>query len=257
MDAVLAQRLMKLTESFYQTEASSFSETRTRGWEGWGRLFRLLAAEGPDKLVVSDVAAGNGRFGRALADALPDVRIRYQVIDSCAPLMDEAKAWPHSVDAVRFERDLIAPLLERRPALPSELEPADLVCCFGFLHHVPSTEARLQLVQELVDAAVPGGLVVLALWRFAEDPARARKAEATTDAACQELGIPRDALGPGDYLLGWQGRPGVWRYCHSFTEEESEAIADSVSDQASVEATYLADGKTHDQNRYLVLRKRL
>ena len=256
MDAGLAQRLVKLTESFYQTEASSFSATRTRGWEGWERLFRLLAAERPDKLVVSDVAAGNGRFGRALADALPDVCIRYQAIDSCAPLMDEAKTWPRSVEAVRFEHDLIVPLLEGRPALPPALEPADLVCCFGFLHHVPSTEARLRLVQELVDAAVPGGLIALALWRFADDPVRARRAEATTDEACQELGIPRDELGLGDYLLGWRGRPGVWRYCHSFTEEESEAIADSVLDRVSVEASYLADGKSHDQNHYLVLRKR-
>ena len=87
-DPALARRLMQLTEAFYAQEAQSFSQTRRVAWEGWRKIFSLLAAEGRPSLSVTDVASGNGRFGRALAEALPQVRIRYQAIDSCAPLMD-------------------------------------------------------------------------------------------------------------------------------------------------------------------------
>ncbi|MCI6261642.1 MAG: class I SAM-dependent methyltransferase [Olsenella sp.] len=254
-DLATARRLVELTEAFYAQEAQSFSSTRKAAWEGWRKIFSLLAAEGRLSLSVTDAASGNGRFGRALAEALPQVRIRYQAIDSCAPLMDEAPSWPASLEATCFERDLIAPLLEGAKALPSGIEPADLLGCFGFLHHVPDKSLRLRFVQELVDATAAGGIIALALWRFADTPAGAQKAEEATRRACQELGIARDALEPGDYLLGWQGKPGVWRYCHSFTEHEAQELAHAVRGQASVMASYLADGKTHDQNRYLVLRK--
>lgn len=255
-DLATARRLVELTEAFYAQEAQSFSQTRRVAWEGWRKIFSLLAAEGRPSLSVTDVASGNGRFGRALAEALPQVRIRYQAIDSCVPLMDKAPGWPASIEAACFEQDLITPLLEGMPCLPSGIEPADLLCCFGFLHHVPEERLRLRFVQELVDATAAGGIVTLALWRFADSPAGAQKAEAATRRACQELGLARDALEPGDYLLGWQGKPGVWRYCHSFTEHEAQELAHAVRGQASVVASYLADGKTHDQNRYLVLRKR-
>ncbi|MEE8681900.1 MAG: class I SAM-dependent methyltransferase [Olsenella sp.] len=255
-DPALARRLVQLTEAFYAQEAQSFSSTRKAAWEGWRKIFSLLAVEGRPSLSVTDVASGNGRFGRALAEALPQVRIRYQAIDSCAPLMDEAPGWPASIEAACFEQDLITPLLEGAKALPSGIESADLLCCFGFLHHVPGAGLRLRFVQELVDATAAGGIIALALWRFADSPAGAQKAEAATRRACQELGFARDALEPGDYLLGWQGKPGVWRYCHSFTEHEAQELAHAVRGQASVVASYLADGKTHDQNCYLVLRKR-
>lgn len=255
IDPALASYLVRLTETFYAKEAQSFSSTRRGAWEGWDKLFGLLAAEGRTSLSVSDVASGNGRFGCALAEALPHVRIRYQAIDSCAPLMGEAAGWPASLEAACFEQDLIAPLLGGTASLPVGIGLANLVCCFGFLHHVPGEELRPRFVQELVDAAAAGGIIALALWRFAEDPAGARKAEAATQKACQELGLSRDALGPGDYLLGWQGKPGIWRYCHSFTEEEAQALVQAVSGRAYLIGCYLADGKTHDQNRYLVLRK--
>ena len=255
-DSALARRLVRLTEAFYAQEAQSFSRTRRVAWEGWRKIFSLLAAEGRPSLSVTDVASGNGRFGRALAEALPQVRIHYQAIDSCVPLMDEAPIWPASIEAACFEQDLITPLLEGAKALPSGIEPADLLCCFGFLHHVPGAGLRLRFVQELVDATAAGGIIALALWRFADTPAGAQKAEEATRRACQELGIARDTLEPGDYLLGWQGKPGVWRYCHSFTEHEAQELVHAVRGQASVVASYLADGKTHDQNCYLVLRKR-
>ena len=255
MDRALARRLAAVTEEFYAAEASSFSETRNSAWEGWTRIAELLAQECRRKLRVADIASGNLRFGTFLGDALPDVQIAYEAVDSCQPLMDRGRL-PGNVSATCYVRDIVDGLLDGEDALPEGLAPADLVCCFGFLHHVPAEELRLHLVQELVDAAAPGGIIALALWRFAEDPVRAGKAGTATDKACQELDLPRNALDPGDYLLGWQGKPGIWRFCHSFTDAEVQAMADAVSSEASVLESYLADGKTYDQNRYLVLRKK-
>ncbi|MGN0071064.1 MAG: hypothetical protein ACI361_04405 [Atopobiaceae bacterium] len=255
MDRALARRLAAVTEEFYAAEASSFSETRNSAWEGWTRIAELLAQEGRHELRVADIASGNLRFGTFLGDALPDVRIAYEAVDSCQPLMDKGRL-PDNVSATCHVHDIVESLLDGKDVLPQGLGPADCVACFGFLHHVPGMELRLHLVQELVGAAVPGGIIALALWRFAEDPAHAKRAEATTDEACQELGIARDGLDYGDYLLGWQGKPGIWRFCHSFTDTEAREMADAVSSESSVLECYLADGKTHDQNRYLVLRKR-
>lgn len=255
MDQALTRRLAAVTEAFYAAEAASFSGTRQSAWEGWRRVAELLSAEDKRELRVADIASGNLRFGRFLGEALPDMHIAYEAVDSCQPLMDEGRL-PGNVTSTCYVHDIVESLLDGEDALPQGLGPADCVACFGFLHHVPGMELRLHLVQGLVGAAAPGGIIALALWRFAEDPARAKKAEATTDEACQELGIARDGLDSGDYLLGWQGKPGIWRFCHSFTGEEAQALARAVSSQASVLDCYLADGKTHDQNRYLVFRKK-
>ena len=43
-DSALARRLVQLTEAFYAQEAQSFSSTRKAAWEGWRKIFSLLAA---------------------------------------------------------------------------------------------------------------------------------------------------------------------------------------------------------------------
>jgi hypothetical protein len=60
----------------------------------------------------------------------------------------------------------------------------------------------------------------------------------------------------GDYLLGWQGRRDVQRYCHSFCEEEVDSLAGTVAEQAREVDRFSADGKSGDLNRYVVLQRR-
>lgn len=100
----------------------------------------------------------------------------------------------------------------------------DAAVCFGFMHHVPLLSWRLRLLDCLINAVRPGGLVVVSLWRFADNGYLAEKARRTTAEACVHLGWDAADLDEGDYLLGWQDRPGVYRYCHSFTDKEVDAL---------------------------------
>lgn len=57
----------------------------------------------------------------------------------------------------------------------------------------------------------------------------------------------------GDYLLGWRNLPGVYRYCHSFSDEEIDSLVTLVADKAKCVARFRADGRTGGLNEYLVL----
>ena len=89
---------------------------------------------------------------------------------------------------------------------------ADLVACFGFFHHVPTTEARRRLLQELLSYTRTGALCCVSLWRPMSDRRIARRARESTRAGLRSLGLSEKELDKGDYLLGWQGRPDTWRY---------------------------------------------
>lgn len=60
----------------------------------------------------------------------------------------------------------------------------------------------------------------------------------------------------GDYLLGWRNLPGVYRYCHSFSDEEIDSLVTLVADKAKCVARFRADGRTGSLNEYLVLQVR-
>lgn len=144
----------------------------------------------------------------------------------------------------------------------------DIVACFGFFHHVPGEGARQRLLQELLALAKPGGLVAVSLWRFADHPPLREKAQRSTQKALEwwsqeSPDAPLD-LDPGDYLLGW-GEPATtgdgatapaFRYCHSFSDNEIDALAASAAPNACLAARYFADGRTGRLNTYLVFRAR-
>ncbi len=158
---------------------------------------------------------------------------------------------------------------------------ADAAVCFGFFHHVPSERLRARLLAELVRSVRPGGIVAASFWRFMDDERLAHKAhadderarayfaeggavEATRavalagDVAPVENAEPAslfDALEEGDHLLGWQNRPGAFRYCHSFSDAELDRLADAVSAQAQLICSFCADGRSGELNRYLVFRR--
>ena len=130
---------------------------------------------------------------------------------------------------------------------------ADLVACFGFFHHVPTTEARRRLLQELLSYTRTGGLCCVSLWRPMSDRRIARRARKSTRAGLRSLGLSEKELDKGDYLLGWQGRPDTWRYCHHFDEGEIDGLVRAAQGTAELTARFYADGKAGDLNSYLVL----
>lgn len=232
-------------------------------------------------LSVLDLACGNLRFEAFLAKELADTDLAFHTADDCDALVKGAPWRPDPADgaalgnraagSIRWHHqsfDVLAALdAEGRsdgaaldaetpgggPALAEALQTprCDLAVSFGFLHHIPLPRWREEVLAALAAKVRPGGFVIVSLWRFLENPLLARKAEATHEHALAELGLP--PLDAGDRLLGWRDEPGAYRYCHSFTDGEIDALAASVGHAVTEVARFRADGRDGALNSYLVL----
>ncbi|WP_165053828.1 MULTISPECIES: class I SAM-dependent methyltransferase [unclassified Adlercreutzia] len=295
MDPITAQRLSDLTRDFYQRVSASFSETRSRAWEGWERMLEECeitgdagereqasrcegAGEGmraggqadlfaaahaamtaPEPtLRVLDLGCGNLRFERFLA-ARAGRPVEAFAVDNCAPLVAQGARdeFPEDV-RIRFQLLDVTGALHAGADLVRALDaPAcDLAVAFGLMHHVPTFDQRVRVLEALADHVRPGGHVAVALWQFARSDKLRAKAEAATARGCAACGIDPEKLEEGDYLMGWQDEQDVFRYCHHFDEAEADALARAMGPRAREVARFSADGKDAPLNRYLVFKVR-
>lgn len=243
MDKHTARHLSNLTTNFYSTVSASFSATRQAPWPGWQRVAQLAWPGGTKSATeaqdVLDLACGNLRFARFALERCPNARI--WAVDNCDALAahEPCVNYQHLniANTLLDERDLQAAI---------DAPPCDLCVCFGFMHHVPLPEHRAQVLRALAQHAAPQGLIAVSFWQFEKDPRIMAKAQPLA---------PNESYAKGDYLLGWQGRTDVQRYCHSFAEEELDALAQHIAPLAKEIDRFSADGKSGDLNRYLVFRR--
>lgn len=259
LDVATARKLVELTLSFYDHVGSSFSATRQSPWPGWDRAWRTaqqimapLAEEAPLRLL--DMGCGNLRFERFVAQQLSRSFEAWGV-DSCPALAEEGA--PDDCHLHLRELDIAGALLGDMSAAAladaCEAPQADLAVAFGLFHHVPTADARKRLMEALVHAVRPGGVVIASLWRFADDERLAAKAQAVTARARKAHGLP--SLPPDDFLMGWQDDLGAFRYCHHFPEAEVNTLARTVEPMAREADRFSADGRSGTLNRYLVLQR--
>lgn len=257
-EEVLALRLCALTGEFYRANAESFSQTRQSPWQGWVRLLEVMDARAAERelLRVLDVACGNLRFERYLADALPGRMLSGWAVDNCEPLVEAGERSEFGpLSRIAFQNlDVIERLSggRLRESLEAPDASCDLAVSFGFMHHVPLERWRVELLRALVAKVRSGGFVAVSFWRFLNSDKLAGKAKETTSRARAELGIPE--LSPNDYLLGWQDTQGLYRYCHHFDEPEIERLLAMMADSADLVSRFEADGRTGNLNEYVVLR---
>ena len=279
MDESAARALIDLTTRFYRENAASFARTRGTAWAGWQRLVPFVqqaarpTEDMPDGTCsVLDLACGNLRFERFLAAALPETRFTFHAVDNCPELADGS---PLPTETIYHAIDVLDALLGSaagdvpsatpdaavrcagKPPL-APLPACDLVCCFGFMHHVPSFELRAAVLQELVRHTAPDGIVAVSFWQFMHDERLAAKATAAIEAARTRRLLPPavlDAFEPGDHLLGWQDSESL-RYCHHFEEDEIDRLIAALPGGAMRELErYSADGRSGDLNRYIILQR--
>lgn len=237
MDIRTARRLSDLTTNFYRTVSASFSATRQAPWPGWQRVAQLAWPEGAQYIL--DLACGNLRFARFALEHCPNARV--WAVDNC----DELAA---PTNNIRYQHLDIANVLLDEEDLAQAIDAprCDLSVCFGFMHHVPLPRHQAQVLRALALHTKPGGFMAVSFWQFERDTRIMSKARPLAD----QTGFMR-----GDYLLGWQGRTDVQRYCHSFCEEELDALALELAPLATEVDRFSADGKSGDLNRYLVFER--
>ena len=272
MDATTIDFLRQVNNDFYTRCAPSFSATRSAPWVGWRTCLEAVQGCGcatvqpgtnrsGASVRVLDAACGNMRFAAFLREELRGRHIDYFAVDDCAGLVPRLPAG-EGFSACFQNLDIIGELAAGVGlATAIDADVCDLVGCFGFFHHVPSFELRAQLIDALLQKAAPGGIVCASFWQFMGDEKFAKKAEAWNSKATSELvaaGLDASQLEAGDYFLGWQNEPGLWRYCHHFEELEIDALVAAACEggKAREVARFSADGKSGAMNRYVVLQKR-
>lgn len=229
MDIEVAHKLTALTKAFYAIEAESFSSTRQHPWDGWeavtSRLQRMidagsLAEEG--RIRILDIGAGNLRFEKHLRQKLDDIELEIVAVDSCPGLIDSPDGF--SLEFLNLD---IASGLERGTlgdAFPNA--QFDLAVAFGIMHHIPVPEWREGLASVLRESLQDTGIAAISFWQFERSQRISRLATVATAKAESELGLSLDAS-KGDFLLGWQNKPGIYRYCHNFTDREIDGLIES------------------------------
>ena len=262
MNNETARILCQINNDFYRNHHVAFSKTRNAPWQGWRRCLKvvretLLAeqlddARGLQGLAIFDLACGNLRFERFLASELLEASLSFFAVDNCDGLV------PQMPNVTYQSLDILAELTEGQHINDRLEAPAcDLSASFGFMHHIPLREQRVETVSALIRQTRPDGLVILSFWQFLNDEGLSGKAKLAHECALSELraqGTVLDDLDGSDFLLGWENRSGAYRYCHSFSESEIDELVESAADRATVVSRFMADGRTGNLNTYLVLK---
>ncbi len=233
------RRLNAVNRAFYETIAGDFDATRQTPWAGW---FPLLPHLNGVKRVL-DVGCGNGRFGLFLREHIGESPV-YHGVDNSAKLLEYAEsALSHPSSLIPhhfFLHDIID------SPLPPNLTGYDAIGLFGVLHHIPGFETRLALMRDLAARLNPGGILMVAAWRFLDDPAlRARVTPWPDDLAGE--------VESGDALLDWRRGQKALRYCHHCDDAEFDALM--AESGLTLESRYFADGASGRMNLYAVGRK--
>lgn len=268
MDETTIRRLVALNNQFYEKAAPSFSATRHGSWPGWNPLVDSLVDDLPGKCLscpdagscnhavdltepvsVLDVACGNMRFEAYLEGKLPAWEFDFHAIDSCTTFELQDTTAKVSFKRLDVLESVMAGTLEHDLGVAE----CTIAVCLAFLHHVPTQALRIQLLQVLLNRVRRGGLVAVSLWTFMNDPELAARAAESTSQATAELQL--EGLDPGDCLLGWQNDAHLWRYCHSFDEEEIDELAGCLEPDARAILRFSSDGRTESMNTYLVFQR--
>ena len=255
MNKQIARRLSQVTSEFYVHQAQSFSATRQMPWQGWKQCLDAVPhLKDVEKLRVLDIGCGNLRFARFLIEQVGLKLESYVAVDNCEPLVNCGNI---SMPVTLIKTDIVNNLLDNRLSEQLRIPASDLVVVFGFLHHVPGVQNRVEFLKTLLDETKPGGYLCVSFWQFMNNKKLAAKAHKTTSQALQELKMDSDALEKNDYLLGWQNQMHTWRYCHHFTQQELDELVVQLGSNVRVCKQFSADGKEDNLNQYLIFQRYL
>jgi len=244
MNQKTIKQLNQLNREFYQQTAEHFSQSRSYYWSGWEKLLpyiNVLVAH-DKQLDVVDLGCGNGRFGQFLDERIKDFPVNYLGLDFNQSMLAKAEKKLVSTN-VNYQLNQVDLLNDPGFAQGN----FNLITAFGLFHHLPSFQFRQNLIKQLLNHLTAQGLLVITFWQFA-DKKRFRERVISPE----EVGVNPDNLEKNDYVLDWKRGKTAYRYCHHLDEKEMQKVIKSL--EADILDHYLADGKSNNLNRYLILR---
>ena len=224
-----AKYLLDKTRQDYNAIAEQFSSTRRFVWKGMESLYNYAL---PGEKVL-DLGCGNGR----LLQIFKEIDIDYTGVDNSEKLVEIArKIYPNAhfqvVNALR---------------LPFPNNYFDKVYCVAVLHHTPSIELRLELLEGVKRVLKPDGLFILTAW----DLWRWNKAGTILKFSLLKL-IGKSKLDFKDIFVPW--RRSYQRYVHCFSKRELKSLVKKAGFQIKEIGTLeIPDSK--EKNIYIVAKK--
>jgi tRNA (uracil-5-)-methyltransferase TRM9 len=231
MQRETAVRLIELNRQFYQTFGKDFSATRGRIQPGVRQL--LTSLKGSERIL--DLGCGNGELARELARQ--GHRGAYLGVDFSLPLLQDAASQPEGFSATFVQADLSGDwdaALENNSS--PEKDKFDVIFCFATLHHIPSIELRLKILQQIYSKISRQGKFFLSNWQFLNSEKLTKRIQ-----PWQRAGFSSQEVDEGDYLLDWRAGGTGLRYAHQYSEAELASLAAQTNFR--VVRTYLSDGE--------------
>ncbi len=247
MQKAAIQRLLSINQEFYQSFGHAFAETRRRIQPGVARALEEYISDG-DWL---DLGCGSSALSQAWTRR--GLRGSYTGLDFSAALLEEARLQPghmENSDGLRISF-LQRNLLEANWRDGFQDAQFDGVVAFAVLHHIPGSEVRTRLLQQVWRLIKPGGLFIHSEWQFQNSPKLMARVQPWSLA-----GVDETALEPGDTLLDWrhQGASALkghgLRYVHLFDREELRQLASAAGFEIIAEFT--SDGAGEKLGLYQV-----
>ncbi len=210
MNSVTAERLLAINREFYDHFGGQFSATRRRLQPGVKKILDSIQAD----VSVLDLGCGNGHF-------LHEIRKRGHKasllgLDFSLPLLRTADSTP----GVEFREVDLTKLSVFSDQLLALDGPWSIVTMFATLHHIPSTEIRLDILKTVRKLLKDDGKFILSNWQFLNSEKLKSRIQ-----AWERVGINEYDLDEGDYLLDWRNGGEGLRYAHHFTVEELLGLA--------------------------------
>ena len=234
MNSAATERLLKLNHEFYNRFGESFSATRQRLQPGVRKILETI----PNDVSVLDLGCGNGNFLRELS--VRGHKAALLGVDFSLPLLRDAESAP----GVEFREVDLTKLLAVSDQLLVE-GGWDVITMFATLHHIPSTEIRLDILKTVRKLLKKDGKFILSNWQFLNSKKLTARIQ-----PWDRVGLADKDLDEGDYLLDWRSGGEGLRYAHQFSVEELLVLAEQT--EMRVTDSFLSDGDGGNLGLYQV-----
>ena len=234
MNSTTAQRLLKINREFYNRFGDQFSATRQRLQPGVRKILETIQAD----VSVLDLGCGNGNFLRELS--VRGHKAALLGVDFSLPLLRDAESAP-GVEFREVDLDQLS-VVSGQLAVEGGW---DVITMFATLHHIPSTEIRLDILRTVRKLIKDDGKFILSNWQFLNSEKLRSRIQ-----PWGRVSINESDLDEGDYLLDWRSGGEGLRYAHQFSARELLGLAEQAG--MRVTDSFLSDGDGGNLGLYQV-----
>jgi tRNA (uracil-5-)-methyltransferase TRM9 len=235
---MITKQLLDLNRLFYAEHGRDFSATRERLQTG---VLRVIESLRGDESIL-DLGCGNGELARTLSRR--GHRGSYLGLDFSLPLLNEAEREAFAFPVQFMQADLVSSDWD----VETRNDMFDIVFSFAVLHHIPSSELRLQIIQKIHEHLKPDGMFIHSNWQFLNSPRLKARIQPWGSVGLKETDVDTN-----DYLLDWKRGGKGLRYVHHFDESELGDLAQASGFE--IVKTFYSDGENKRLSIYQAWKK--